>query len=145
MKRPKWPGFGSPASKRAPLFMASIPHQIEAGWDSDFAPRLAGFPLNLKYTSVRRTGAGNRLVSCCYWFDPGSYCEDGEKRQMLYLPKVKSAYWVSVEYRKKDGFWHTLKYKDEELLCIASGPGFDRAMLQTTLIGLNPDEPIDES
>ena len=141
--KPKQRGSGSGASQGKLLFIACIPHQIEAGWDNNFAPRLAGFPLNLLYAGVRWTITGKRLRSCCYWFNPRSYSENGDKREMLYLPKVKSAYWVSVEYHKKNGSWYTEKYKDDKLVCIASGPDFDRAMLQTTLIGLRRDEPVD--
>ena len=36
-------------------FLAFIPHAIEADWDADWAPRLAGLPVNLCYGALRRT------------------------------------------------------------------------------------------
>lgn len=143
--KPKQPGIGSRAFERRIIFIACIPHQIEAEWDNNFAPRLAGFPLNLLYAGVRWTITGKRLRCCRYWFNPWSYSEDGDKREMLYLPKVKSAYWVSVEYHKKDSSWHTLKYKDDKLVYLFSGRDFDRTMFQTTAIGLRRDEPVDRN
>ena len=125
------------------LFSANIPHQIERDWDDHFAPRLAGFPMNLLYTRVRKTEAGIRVDLCCYWFDPSSYAEDEEKREMIYVPGVASPYRVKVEYYKKRRLWRTLKYKGTELILEAQGSEFDKAMIHTTLCGLQPDEPID--
>src|SRR5689334_17384141 len=113
------------ASEDSILFMAHSPHQIQADWGGGYwAQRLAGFPLNLLYTSIRRTEAGNRVVCCCYWFDPGSYTEDGAKRKMVYLPRLSSPYRLVVEYHKNDAVWRTLKYKDEQLVTCAQGPEF---------------------
>ena len=125
------------------LFLANIPIQIEASWDSDFAPRLAGFPPNLLYTGIQKANGRSSVEGCCYWFDPGTYAEDSDKREMTYFPRVKSPYRVKVEYHKKGKLWRTLKYRGEELRVDAQGADFDRAMIQTTLVGLKPDEPID--
>ena len=134
---------GEHSSDGVPRFISNVPQQILADWDSTFGPRLAGFPLNLVYASVRNTESGNSLVSCCYWFDPSSYVEDMDKREMAYFPRVKSSYRVKVEYHKSGHFWRTLKYKGEQLVCEAQGPEFARAMIQATLVGVQPDEPVD--
>ncbi len=144
---PKQPGTREQAGRtdrdRRPFFIANIPYQIEADWDSDFGPRLAGFPLNLMYTGVRGNGRDGGVESCSYWFDPGSYAQSSDKREMTYLPRVKSPYRVKVEYHKNGNFWRTLKYKSEILIVEAQGVDFEGAMVQTTLCGLQPDEPTD--
>ncbi len=128
---------------RGPVFIETVPHQIEAEWDSTLAPRLAGFPVNLLYVSVRKHLFRKRIASCCYLFDPASYIEDSDKREMTYFPRMKSRSRVKVEYHKNKGSWETLKYKGDKLVALALGPEFDGAMMQTTVIGLQPDEPID--
>jgi hypothetical protein len=147
MKSPKdwriWKNLGGVFRRGDLLFLANIPHQIEADWDDVYAPRLAGFPLNLLYTSVRKGEGGTFVASCCYWFDLDTYHEDADKRQITYFPRVKSTYRVEVQYRKRDGLWSTWKYDGEKLVAIAEGPGFDLAMVHTTLVGLQPNEPID--
>ncbi len=34
-----------------PSFLACIPHAIESHWDNVWAPRLAGFPVNIVYAA----------------------------------------------------------------------------------------------
>jgi len=65
-------------------------------------------------------------------------------REMLYVPREASAYCVRVTVRKGTGEWTTCKYRADTLLWMASGPDFTTAMLQTTLVGRNPDEPGSE-
>lgn len=48
-------------------------------------------------------------------------------------------------HHKKDGSWHTLKYKDDKLVYLFSGRDFDRTMFQTTAIGLRRDEAVDRN
>lgn len=125
-----------------PIFFGNIPHRIEADWDKD-AARLAGFPLNILYSGIRRTKAENQAVSCCYWFNPRTFMEDAKKKEMAYFPKVESPYWLNVRYDKKASLWQTFKYKGKKLLCMAEGPEFDGVMIQTTLRGPEADEPVD--
>ncbi len=128
------------------LFIANVPYQIEARWDDNWAPRLAGFPLNLLYTGIRKYRYGSRVESCCYWPDLGSFADDGERRSMNYIPRVKSGYWVRVEYDKQKGWWRTAKYSENKNVAVTiGGPEFDHAMMLTTVIGLQPDEPVDET
>lgn len=127
----------------APVFLMNVPHQIQADWDSDFAPVLAGFPVNILYSGIRQTQSGNDAVSCCYWFDPGTYAENDDSREMTYFPRVDSPYWVKVEYDKKAGLWRTAKHYGNKLVSAAQGPEFESAMMQTALAGLEPHEPID--
>jgi hypothetical protein len=46
-------------------FPAFIPHPIESEWDARWAPRLAGFPVNICYGAGRSTG----IVRSTYYFD----------------------------------------------------------------------------
>ena len=62
-------------------------------------------------------------------------------REMLYVPREASAYRVRVTVRKDTGEWTTYKYRGDTLLCMASGPDFKTAMLQTTMVGREADEP----
>ncbi len=51
--------------RRGPVSIATLPHQIEAEWDITLAPRLAEFPVNLLYVSVRKRFFRKRIASCC--------------------------------------------------------------------------------
>ena len=122
-------------------FIANIPAQIEAHWNPRYA-YLAGFPLNLLYGGVRAgDGEGHpRPTATCYWFDPGTYREDEQVREMLYVPREESAYYVRVTLQKDTGVWTTYKYRGDTLICMASGPDFKTAMLHTTMVGRQADE-----
>jgi hypothetical protein len=132
-------------TKRAdehPHIFMPIPHQIEAEWNPNYA-YLAGFPLNLMYIGMREGDDGARLVSCTYWFDPGTYCEQAQRRMMDYFRTRESPYWVRVSCDSNGSGWETNKYRNGEVICIAHGAEFETAMMQATLIGLRPDEPVD--
>jgi hypothetical protein len=126
-------------------FIANIPMPIEAEWNRQYA-YLAGFPLNLVYSGQRTAHAGEapHVAAACYWFDPGTYREDEVIREMWYRPHEDSPYAIRVTVRKDTGEWDTFKYSGEELLYVAHGADFRSAMLQTTLVGLQPDEPDSE-
>jgi hypothetical protein len=49
-------------------FVAFIPNAIESDWDEIWAPRLAGFPVNLCYAEWIQ---GSGLVCATYVFDRG--------------------------------------------------------------------------
>jgi hypothetical protein len=42
-------------------FLACIPHAIEPHWDNVWAPRLAGFPVNVPYFGQRKHNASEHL------------------------------------------------------------------------------------
>jgi hypothetical protein len=69
-------------------FVVVIQYAIESDWDDIWPPRLAGFPLKLSYAE-RIPGAG---VACAtYVFDPTTFVEGEQSRQMRYRPKVKTS------------------------------------------------------
>jgi hypothetical protein len=115
-----------------------IPHQIEAAWDPRYA-YLAGFPLNLMYCGPR----AGQVAHCIYWFDPGSYRENARRREMWYRPRHPSRFRVRVRFDKRTLRWQTSKFRGREELSYAEGTEFDKAMMHTTLVGLQPDEPVD--
>ena len=39
--------------------------------------------------------------------------------------------------------WETTKCRGDEVVSLADGRSFEQAMMQTTLVGLRPDEPSD--
>jgi hypothetical protein len=120
-------------------FAAFIPCAIESDWDDIWAPRLAGFPVNVCYAeSIQGPG-----VACAtYVFDPGTFVDGAESRQLRYRPTVESDFSVLVVLRP-EGRMETFKYRGSELICEASGSDFRSAMIHTTACGLALDEPKD--
>jgi hypothetical protein len=120
-------------------FVAFIPYAIESDWDVIWAPRLAGFPVNLCY-AARIHGAG---VACAtYVFDPTTFVAGEQRRQMRYRPAVECDFSILVELHP-DGRIDTFKYRGSDLICEASGPDFRTAMIRATACGLALDEPVD--
>ena len=120
----------------SPDFLAFIPHAIEPHWDSVWAPRLAGFPVNIVY-AARIEGVG--LAQATYVFDPATLVESQQSRQMRYRSTVDSNFSVVVVL-DQDGRMETFKYRGSELICEARGPDFRTAMIHTTALGLAHDE-----
>jgi hypothetical protein len=120
-------------------FVATIPSAIESDWDDVYARRLAGFPLNLCYAEFIQ-GCG--MACATYVFDPGTFVDGAQSRQMRYRPEVDSDFSVLVKLHR-DGGIDTFKYRGSELICEASGADFRSAMIHTTACGLALDEPID--
>jgi len=118
-------------------FLACIPHAIKSHWDNVWAPRLAGFPVNIVY-GARIDGVG--LAEATYVFDPGTFVESQQSRQMRYRSTVDSNFSVVVVLDRKGGM-ETFKYRGSELICEACGPDFRTAMIHATAFGLAPDEP----
>jgi hypothetical protein len=120
-------------------FVAFIPYAIESDWDDIWAPRSAGFPLKLCYAE-RIPGAG---VACAtYVFDPTTFVEGEQSKQMRYRSAIDSDFSVLVKLHR-DGGIDTFKYRGSELICEASGSDFRSAMIHMTSCGLSPDEPVD--
>ena len=100
---------------------------------------MAGFPVNIVYFA-RVEGVG--LARATYVFDPGTFVESEQSRQMLYRPTVDNEFSVLVVLHR-DGRIDTFKYRGSELICEASGSDFRTAMIHTTACGVALDEPID--
>ena len=128
-------------SKKAapPDFMAFIPHAIEPDWDDGYAPRLAGFPVNLCYAGWIQ---GSGMACATYVFDPTTFVAGEQSSQMRYRSAIDSDFSVLVKLHRDAGI-HTFKYRGSELICEASGSDFRSAMIHTTACGLALDEPID--
>lgn len=133
---------GKPTEQDPKARFANIPFQIEADWDPRYA-HLAGFPLNVLYSGVRRSDADGQphVAAACYWFDPETYHEDEQTREMRYRPRERSPYHVRVIVRKDTGAWETFKYRGEVLLFQSSGAEFRGVMIAATAAGLRSDEP----
>jgi hypothetical protein len=117
-------------------FVAFIPYAIESDWDDIWAPRLAGFPVNLRYAEwIQNVG----MVQSEYLFDPASFVQGEYSRQMQYRPTVRSDYSVLVVLHQ-NGRIDTFKHRGPELICEASGPDFLSAMVHTTARGIAPGE-----
>jgi len=120
-----------------PSFLACIPHVIESHWDNVLAQRLAGFPVNIVY-AARIEGVG--LAQATYVFDPDTFIDGEQSRQMRYYPIIESDFSVLVVLRP-EGKIETFKYRASELICEACGPDFQTAMIHTSAGGLASDEP----
>jgi hypothetical protein len=121
------------------LFTAFIPQQIDPSWHPEWGPKLSGFPLNIRYVKGRNTSnAPPQAVT--YWFDPGTFREDSDHREMCYFTKQRNGHHVRVIYNKDRGNWQTEKFRGDKRICLAAGPTFDKAMLQTTMVGAESDE-----
>jgi hypothetical protein len=83
-----------------PSFLACIPHAIESHWHNVWAPRLAGFPVNIVY-AARIEGVG--LAQAMYVFDPGTLIQGEQARQMRYRPTIESDFSVLVALRPEVG------------------------------------------
>ena len=121
----------------SPSFLAFIPHAIEPHWDNVWAPRLAGFPVNIVY-AARIEGVG--LAQATYVFDPGTFVEGEQSRQMRYRPTIESDFSVLVVLHP-EGRIEPFKYRGSELVCEACGPDFQTAMIHTSAGGIAIDEP----
>jgi hypothetical protein len=97
---------------------------------------LAGFP-NFVY-AARIEGIG--LAQATYVFDPSTYVDGEQSRQMRYRPTIDSDFSVLVVLHRK-GRIETFKYPGSELICQACGPDFRTVMVHTTAGGLAPNEP----
>jgi len=120
-----------------PSFLACIPHAIESHWDNVWAARLARFPVNIVY-AARIEGVG--LAQATYVFDPDTFIDGEQSRQMRYYPIIESDFSVLVVLRP-EGKIETFKYRASELICEACGPDFQTAMIHTSAGGLASDEP----
>lgn len=121
-----------------------LPCPIEPDWNEKWGPLLAGFPVQLVYRGIRRRNDDTRrpiVARANYFFDPGSFLEDDSKKQMRYIPRLPSDYYVDVVWKKQDECWETSKFKGDRLIAVADGNTFEGAMIHTLLIGLQPDEP----
>jgi hypothetical protein len=123
----------------SPDFLVFIPHAIEPHWDNVWAPRLAGFPVNIVYAARIE---GVELAQATYVFDPGTFVDGAQSRQMQYRPTVDSDFSVLVVLHP-EGRIETFKYRGLELICEASGSDSRSGMIHTTACGLALDEPID--
>ena len=127
-------------------FIACIPRVIRADWDDKFAPLLAGFPVNLVFTKIcqpRNTNEPPQFDASCYQFDPCTFHENAEKRQMSYHSRANPEFSVEVVIPKRSSEIVVSKFRGEIQLWVASGASFDGAMLQATLMGMAGDEVED--
>jgi hypothetical protein len=120
-------------------FVAFIPNAIESDWDDICAPRLAGFPVTLCYAEWIQ---GFGMACATYVFDPTTFVEGEQSRQMRYRPTVECDFWILVVLHP-DGRIDTFKYRGSEMISEASGSDLRSAMIHTTACGLALDEPWD--
>ena len=61
---------------------------------------------------------------------------------MTYFNREGGTYFVRVILHRTSGLLQTFKYKGEKLVSHASGINFEGAMVQTTSVGIEWDEPV---
>jgi hypothetical protein len=83
---------------------------------------------------------GDGLAHATYVFDPGTFIQGEQTRQMRYRPTIESDFSVLVVLRP-EGRIETFKYRGSGLICEACGPDFRTAMIHTAAAGIAVDEP----
>ncbi len=126
-------------------FIACVPQKIEADWHEKWGPLLAEFPLNIVYARVQRAQSDQSKmlgITACYEPALGTFRETKKTRELTYVNREGGTYRVRVVLHRASGRLETLKYKGKKLIASASGRDFDSAMVQTTLVGIEKDEPV---
>ena len=126
-------------------FIACVPQKIEADWDEKWGPLLAGFPLNIMYACVQRAESDQSKmlgITACYEPDLATFRETKKTRTLTYCNSEGGTYRVRVVLDRASGRLETFKYKGKKLIASASGRDFESAMVQTTLVGIEKDEPV---
>ena len=126
-------------------FIACIPHEIEADWHEKWGPLLAGFPVNIMYACVQRAESDQTKmlgITACYEPDLATFRETEKTRELTYFNREGGNYRVRVVLDRASGRLETFKYKGRKLVACASGRDFDSVMVQTTLVGIERDEPV---
>ena len=126
-------------------FIACVPQKIEADWDKKWGPLLAGLPLNITYACVQRAESDQSKmlgITACYEPDLATFRETKKTRTMTYRNSEGGTYRVRVVLNRASGRLETFKYKGKKLIASATGMSFESAMVHTTLVGIERDEPV---
>jgi len=124
-------------------FIACVPHEIEADWHEKWGPLLAGFPLNIVFAQTAESDQNEIIgITACYEPDLATFRETEKTRKMTYFNRDGGTYCVRVVVDRASGRLETFKYKGEKLVARATGRDFESAMVHTTLIGIEKDEPV---
>ena len=124
-------------------FIACVPHQIEADWHEKWGPLLAGFPLNIVYAQTAESDQNKIIgITACYEPELATFRETKKTRTMTYCNSEGGTYRVRVVLNRASGLLQTFKYKGEKLVAQATGRDFESAMVHTTLVGIQKDEPV---
>ena len=126
-------------------FIACVPQQIEADWNTKWGSLLAGFPTNITYACVQRAESEQTKmlgITACYEPDVATFHETEKARELTYFNRGGGKYSVRVVLDRMSGRLETFKYKGRKLIANASGMSFESVMTQTTLVGIERDEPV---
>lgn len=125
------------------VFFAFLSRQIEEGdFEKKWWPLLDGLPLNILYFSASQgQNKSPAVVSALYEPDLTTFRGTDTTRELTYFNKLGRNCRVRVVLKKAGGM-ETFKYKGEKLIASASGHDFASAMTQTTMIGIQENEPI---
>jgi hypothetical protein len=121
------------------VFSANIPYTFDEVWDQKYGrlPEAFGqFPINIVYGMLESQHS-------LYLPDTESFSISGEHAEMTYRTHLPSNFRVRVVINLSTGRTETIKYAGDELVCEASGWDLKTAMVQTTLVGLHPEEPTE--
>ena len=118
-------------------FLATVPCRIGTE-ETNFPPQFAGLPVNIVYSQVGHKG----FAIACYEPDTETFSETESTKEMVYVNEHGGEYSVKVRLNKATGAVEAIKYRGEEVVSIAEGPDFDSAMLQTSMMGLQPGERV---
>ena len=126
-------------------FIACVPQKIEADWHEKWGPLLAEFPLNIVYACVQRAESDQSKmlgITACYEPDLATFRETKKTRELTYFNREGGTYRVRVVLNRASGRLESFKYKGKRLIATASGRDFESAMVHTTLVEIERDEPV---
>ena len=117
------------------LLASVISRRAEPGWDENYAPLLAGFPLDLVFSGTLQSKNGDeplKVVSSVYHFDFATFSEDSDKRQMSYRSLANSEFRVDVAICRYQALVEVSKFHGEALLWSATGATLEVAIVEGT-------------
>ena len=82
------------------------------------------------------------IITACYEPALATFRETKKNRALTYFNREGGSYSVRVVLNKKSGRLETFKCKGKKLIASASRKSFESAMAQTTLVGIEQDEPV---
>jgi hypothetical protein len=81
------------------------------------------------------------VVKSRYSFDPATFFETSDGKEMRYQSQLSSVFYVDVLCEKSSWRWETFKCEGNQVLFHATGKDFEQAITNTLAAGLHPDEP----
>lgn len=113
-----------------------IPWQLEV----DGHPELSNFSLNILFGSQAMIDGVHTIGTALYEPDFSSYCDDGEKRSLVYYNIYSNDWSVRIDYYPERKIYEGKKYHLDKAVLEAGGPEWKIFFTHLTMIGLSKGE-----